>query len=153
MLEQLRQDVELALRELRKERSFALTAIVILALGIGAQTAVFSLVNGILLRPLEYRDPGRLYTIEEIIPQVSRFYPVLPVNARHYIEWTKHCDSCESIALTNTNDSNLNLTGHGEPEHVFGEKVTANYFSLLGMNAEIGRVFPLRMASPVANTS
>lgn len=148
MLEQLRQDVELALRALRKERSFALTAIVILALGIGAQTAVFSLVNGILLRPLDYRDPGRLYTIEEIIPQVSRFYPVLPVNARHYIEWTKHCDSCESIALTNTNDSNLNLTGHGEPEHVFGEKVTANYFSLLGMNAEIGRVFSSQDGQP-----
>ena len=141
MLDKLWGDIARSLRVLRKERGFAATAIVILALGIGAQTAVFSLVNGILLRPLEYRDPGRLYTIEEVIPQVSRFYPVLPVNANHYIEWTKHCESCESIALTNTNDSNLNLTGRGEPQRIFGEKVTANYFSLLGMNAEVGRVF------------
>lgn len=148
MLEHLRQDIVFALRVLRKERSFALTAIAILALGIGAQTAVFSLVNGILLRPLEYRDSSRLYTIQEIIPEVSRFYPVLPVNARHYLEWTKHCNSCESTALSNTDDSNLNLTGRGEPQRVFGEKVTGNYFSLLGIDAEIGRVFGPSDAQP-----
>lgn len=148
VLEELRQDVAHAFRVLRKERGFATTVIVILALGIGAQTAVFSLVNGILLRPLEYRNPGRLYAIEEVIPEMTRFYPVLPVNAQHYIEWTKHCDSCQSIALTNTNDSNLNLTGRGEPQRVFGEKVTANYFSLLGMNAEVGRVFTSEDGQP-----
>jgi predicted permease len=140
-LEHLRQDVRHAFRALRKERSFALTAIVILALGIGAQAAVFSLVNGILLRPLAYRDPGRLYAIQEVVPQLSNVYPVLPVNGRHYFEWTRHCGSCESIALINTDDAGQNLAGTGEPEHISDEKVTANYFSVLGIGAQIGRTF------------
>lgn len=140
-LERLRQDLQFAVRALRRERSFALTAIVILALGIGAQAAVFSLVNGILLRPLAYRDSGRLYAIQEVIPELSSQYPVLPVNARHYLEWTRHCTSCESIALTNTDDSSLNLVGVGEPERLNGEKVTLNYFSLLGVGAQMGRTF------------
>jgi predicted permease len=140
-LERLRQDFGLAFRALRKERSFALTAIIILALGIGAQAAVFSLVNGILLRPLAYRDSSRLYTIQEVIPELASQYPVLPVNARHYLEWTRHCTSCEGIALTNTDDSSLNLAGVGEPERLNGEKVTPNYFSLLGVGAQIGRTF------------
>jgi predicted permease len=147
-LDPWKQDLTIAFRVLRKDRGFSLTAIVILALGIGAQTAVFSLVNGILLRPLEYRDSGRLYVIEEVIPQLSDRYPVLPVNARHYIEWTRRCTSCESIALTNTDDSNLNLTGSGEPERIFGEKVTANYFSLLGIDAQIGRIFEPENGQP-----
>jgi predicted permease len=140
-LEHLRQDVRHAFRALRKERSFALTAIVILALGIGAQAAVFSLVNGILLRPLAYRDPGRLYAVQEVVPQLSNVYPVLPVNGRHYFEWTRHCVSCESITLINTDDAGLNLAGTGEPERIFDEKVTANYFSVLGIGAQIGRTF------------
>jgi predicted permease len=140
-LEHLRQDLRHAFRALRKERSFALTAIVILALGIGAQAAVFSLVSGILLRPLTYRDPGRLYAIQEVVPQLSNVYPVLPANGRHYFEWTRHCGSCESIALINTDDAGLNLAGTGEPERISDEKVTANYFSVLGIGAQIGRTF------------
>jgi predicted permease len=141
ILQQFNRDLAIRFRVLKKERGFTLAAILILALGIGAQTAVFSLVNGILLRPLEYRDSGRLYVVEEVIPQLSDRYPVLPVNARHYLEWTRHCKSCASIALTNTDDSNLNLTGTGEPERILGERVTANYFSLLGISAQIGRTF------------
>jgi predicted permease len=140
-LEHLRQDLRHAFRALRKERSFALTAIVILALGIGAQAAVFSLVSGILLRPLTYRDPGRLYAIQEVVPQLSNVYPVLPANGRHYFEWTRHCGTCESIALINTDDAGLNLAGTGEPERISDEKVTANYFSVLGIGAQIGRTF------------
>ena len=141
LLEYLRQDIRYAFRALRKERSFALTAIVILALGIGAQAAVFSLVNGILLRPLAYRDPARLYAIQEVVPQLSNVYPVLPVNGRHYFEWTRHCNSCESIALINTDDAGLNLAGTGEPERISDERVTANYFAVLGIGAQIGRTF------------
>jgi predicted permease len=140
-LEHLWHDVLFAFRALRKERSFALTAILILALGIGAQAAVFSLVNGILLRPLTYRDPGRLYAIQEVVPQLSNVYPVLPVNGRHYFEWTRHCSSCESIALINTDDAGMNLAGAGEPERISDERVTANYFSVLGIGAQIGRTF------------
>jgi len=139
--ERLQQDLVFAFRALRKERSFALTAIIILALGIGAQAAVFSLVNGVLLRPLAYRDSGRLYTIQEVIPELANQYPVLPVNARHYLEWAKHCTSCDAITLTNTDDSDLNLSGAGDPDRLRGEKVTPNYFALLGIGAQIGRTF------------
>jgi putative ABC transport system permease protein len=137
----LKQDVTYAFRALRKDRGFAVTAILILALGIGAQAAVFSLVNGILLQPLEYRDSGRLFTIEEMIPQLSATYPRLPVNGGHYLEWVKRCSSCESITMINTDDSALNMTGNGDPELVSGEQVTANYFSVLGVGAEVGRSF------------
>lgn len=139
--EHFQQDLAYAFRALRKDRGFALTALVILALGIGAQAAVFSLVNGILLRPLEYRDSGRLYTVEEVIPQLSAQYPVLPVNGGHYLQWVKRCASCESIAMINSDEGDENLTGMGEPERVSGEKVTANYFSVLGINTQLGRVF------------
>jgi predicted permease len=140
-LDHIRQDLSFALRSLRKDRGFAATAVVILGLGIGAQAAVFSLVSGILLRPLEYRDSGRLYTIQEVIPQLAERYPVLPVNGGHYLQWVKHCTSCESLAMINSDFTNLNLTGNGEPERVTGEKVTANYFSVLGVGAQVGRAF------------
>jgi predicted permease len=140
-IETFLQDCRFALRVLAKDRQFSLLAILALALGIGAQTAVFSLVNGILLRPLAYRDPGRLYAIQEVVPELSKFYPVLPVNGAHYVEWTRHCTSCESIALINTDDAGLNLAGMGEPERISDERVTANYFSVLGIGAEIGRAF------------
>jgi putative ABC transport system permease protein len=140
-LENFYHDFRFALRALAKDRQFTLLAILALALGIGAQAAVFSLVNGILLRPLAYRDPGKLYAVQEVVPQLSQFYPVLPVNGGHYVEWTQLCTSCESIALIDTDDSSLNLAGSGEPEQLYGQKVTSNYFSLLGIAAQIGRAF------------
>lgn len=140
-LEQFRQDLVFAFRSLRKDPGFALTAIAILALGIGAQAAVFSLVNGILLRPLEYRDSGRLYTIEEVIPQLVSTFPQLPVNGGHYMEWVKHCSSCEAIAMLDYDEPDLNMSGNGEPERLPGEKVTDNYFSVLGIGAHAGRTF------------
>src|SRR5579863_8244917 len=137
----LKQDVTYAFRALRKDRGFAVTAVVILSLGIGAQAAVFSLVNGILLRPLEYRDSGRLFTVEEVIPQLAAQYPVLPVNGGHYLQWVKRCTSCESIAMIDGDVGDLNMTGRGEPDRVAAEKVTANYFSVLGIGAQQGRAF------------
>src|SRR5271170_3101297 len=137
----MRQDFIYALRALRKDRGFALTAILILALGIGAQAAVFSLVNGILLRPLAYRDPARLFTIEEVIPQLTSSYPQLPVNGGHYVAWVNHCTSCDSIALFDYDLADLNMSGTGEPERLAGERVTANYFSVLGIGAQVGRTF------------
>lgn len=141
ILDHLKQDFAYAWRALRKDRGFALTAVLILALGVGAQAAVFSLVNGILLRPLEYRDSGRLFSIEEVIPQLEAQYPVLPVNGGHYLQWVKHCTSCESIAMIDSDIGDLNLTGRGDPDRVAAQKVTANYFSLLGIGAQVGRAF------------
>jgi len=137
----MRQDFIYALRALRKDRGFALTAILILALGIGAQAAVFSLVNGILLRPLAYRDPALLFTIEEVIPQVTSSYPQLPVNGGHYVAWVNRCTSCDSIALFDYDLTDLNMSGTGEPERLASERVTSNYFSVLGIGAQVGRTF------------
>ncbi len=146
ILEPSIRDFSVAFRTLKKQPTFAITAILILALGIGAQTAVFSLVNGILLKPLAYRDPSQLYAVSEVVPQLSNQFPRLPVNGNHYLQWTRHCKTCEGIALADT--MNMNLSGRGEPERVIAEKVTANYFSLLGVPVKLGRSFEPDDAKP-----
>ncbi len=128
-----------ALRSLRADPSFTITALAILALGIGANTAVFTVVDSILLRPLQYREPERLYSIEEIVPQFANIAPLLPVNAKHYNEWKAHAKSFEDIALADA--QNYNLTGTGDPERLDGVRVTSNFFSLLGVAPQRGRDF------------
>ena len=75
--------LRLAARSLIREPGLALAAALMLGLGLGAATAVFSMVNGALLNPLPYRDPGRLVAIREVIPEMARVYPSLPSSARH----------------------------------------------------------------------
>lgn len=74
-------DIRYAFRTLLRERGFASMAVLSLAVGIGANTAIFSVVNGVLLRALPYRDPERLYTIREVVPKLAHLYPSLPVNS------------------------------------------------------------------------
>src|ERR1039457_6408347 len=88
-------DLGHAVRTLRREPGFALPAILILGLGLGGTAAGFSLVNGVLLKPLPYAQPDRLVTIREVIPQIAHLYPTLPVNARHFVEWRKECRSLQ----------------------------------------------------------
>src|SRR5262245_54277981 len=107
-----------ALRVLSREKPFTFFAILILALGIGAVTTIFSVVDGVLLEPLAYADPGRLYAAAEWIAQRAKSYPTLPVNAAHFRSWTEQCRSCLSAALLLP--TSFNLTGSGEPERVDG---------------------------------
>src|ERR1022692_2965305 len=123
-------DIRYAFRTLLRERGFASMAVLSLAVGIGANTAIFSVVNGVLLRPLPYRDPGRLFTIREAIPKLAHLYPSLPVNFSHYYEWRKRCSALESMAIMET--SAPNLTGVGEPELLNGALVSASVFRVLG---------------------
>ncbi len=133
------QDFRHALRILRRDATFTITAILILAVSIGANTAVFSIVNSVLLRPLAYREPGRLFAVLEIIPQFSDLYPLLGANARHFLEWKRHCSSFADAALVDR--AEFNLTGAGEPERLGAARVTANFFSVLGVPAQLGRTF------------
>ncbi len=128
-----------SLRSLGRDRAFAVTVILSLAVGIGANTAIFSLVNGILLRPPDYRQPRRLVSISQVIPKFARLYPALPVNPAILFEWRKQSKLLESIAASRPDM--VNLTGVGEPELVSGARVTSNYLAVLGIQPRLGRSF------------
>jgi putative ABC transport system permease protein len=132
-------DIRYAFRTLLRERAFASMAVLSLAVGIGANTAIFSVVNGVLLRPLPYRDPERLVTIREVVPKLAHLYPSLPVNFSHYYEWRKRWSAADSIAILES--SAPNLTGAGEPELLDGALVSASVFRVLGVTPQLGRGF------------
>jgi putative ABC transport system permease protein len=132
-------DIRYAFRTLLRERGFAAMAVLSLAVGIGANTAIFSVVNGVLLRPLPYRDPDRLFTIRELIPKLVNMYPTFPVNFSHYYEWAKRCSTLDSVALIES--STPNLTGVGEPELLNGAIVSASIFRVLRIDPQLGRGF------------
>jgi hypothetical protein len=104
-------------------------AILSLALGIGAANSVFSLVEGIVLKPLAYRDSGRLIYLQEVVPALSRVYPEMPVNLNHFLYWRDHVRSFE--ATTALRATGATLTGAGEPEQLIGVEASADLFRVL----------------------
>jgi putative ABC transport system permease protein len=131
--------MRLATRALLREPGFTLIAIVMLALGLGATSAVFSLVNGVLLRPLPYPEPDRLVTIREVNPEIAHLYPRLPVNARHFVEWRKASPAIEGMSVFTP--TTVNLSGSGEPERLDAALVSPNIFRVLGVRPARGRDF------------
>jgi putative ABC transport system permease protein len=130
----LLQDVRYAFRLLAKSPMFTVIAILTLALGIGANTAIFSVVNAVLLRPLPFRDPSRLVLVIE-----KSKYPTITVSYQNYLDWRDQGRSFESMeAIYGTNAT---LTGKGEPDRVVARMVTAGFFPLLGVSPRIGRNF------------
>ena len=128
-------DFRYALRQLIKAPSFTIVAIVTLALGIGACTAIFSVVNTVLLRPLDYPDPDRIMVIRETqLPQ----FPEFSVSPPNYIYWEKQTKSYEYLAAYG--GAALNLTGEGEPQRLVGVKGTAHYFDVYGVKPILGRM-------------
>ncbi len=132
-------DLRFALRTLRKDKMFSAVAVATLALAIGANTAVFSLVDAIVLRPLAYRDAGRLVAVHEIVPKFAYLAPLIPVNAGDFAEWRKSVHAFEQAALLNENSANL--TGSGEPERVKLGRVSPSLFPMLGVEPRLGRTF------------
>jgi putative ABC transport system permease protein len=129
------QDLRYAFRSLRRSPAFTLAAAATLALGIGANTAIFSVVNGVLLNPLPFPNPDRLVMVWGKHVTIGRETASLP----DYLDWRREARSFEQMAaLTNTR---FNLTGAGEPEVVRGALATANLFSALGLPPSMGRSF------------
>jgi len=128
------QDIRYALRSLRRHPVFAVTAILTLALGTGANTAIFSAVNGVLLRPLPYPEPDRLLTVWGHHPSIGRETASLP----DFFDWRKARSFSGMAAWANTL---FTVTGTGEPQVVSAALVTPNYFRVLGTPVPVGRDF------------
>jgi predicted permease len=124
---------------LKREPGFAALAIVTVALGIGANTAIFSIVNGTLLRPLPFAEPDRLVNIRDIMPAIAQTYPSLPVSAPQFLEFREHATSFERLSAIHTGSTAL--TGAGEPEQLDAARVSANLFDTLGVRPRLGRSF------------
>ncbi len=136
-LEILGQDIRYALRTLRKSPGFTLVAALTLALGIGANAAIFSVVNAVVLRPLPYREPSRLVMLIGNVKraQVER----RGTSFADYFDWRKQSKSFEGMSMLATNG--LTITGGNEPERITAEFVSQAYFGLLGVRTGQGRVF------------
>jgi len=134
-METLLQDIRYGIRLIAKSPGFAAIAILTLALGIGANTAVFSVVNGVLLNPLPYAQPDRLvavYAKNKDFDHSSISYP-------NFLDWVRDQRSFSSLAAYRGDD--YNLTGMGQPQHVSAEMISAGFFSLLGIKPVAGRLF------------
>ena len=146
-METLFNDLRYAIRGLRKRPGFTLIAILTLALGIGANTAIFSVVNAVLLKPLPFKDPERLAVIWEEA-SFAGFPRNTPAPA-NYFDWKKQNQTFEDMAATAS--TSFNLTGDGEPERVAAYQVSSNFFPLLGVHPIKGRLFTTQEEGSGAN--
>jgi predicted permease len=133
-------DLQLGLRILLRNPGFTVTAILLLALGIGANTAIFSVVNAVLLRPLPYQDPSRIMQIWHVPPAKSfpgmSYFSVSPAN---FLDWQRQNTSFEDMAAYG--GAILNLGGKDRPDSLFGATVSAGFFSILRTQPAVGRTF------------
>ena len=139
-------DLRYAARLQRKNPAFTIIAIIALALGIGANTAIFSVVNTVLLRPLPYKDPERLVMVWE--DATKQGYPRDTPAAANFVDWRDQSQNFEGMAAIA--DESFNLTGSGDPERLEGRRVSATMFPLLGVEPQIGRVFTAAEDQPGA---
>ena len=133
MLQTLNQDIRYALRTLRQSPGFTLVAILTLALGIGANTTIFSVINAVLLRPLPYSNPDRLVMMAEHWPA----FPILSVSYQNYKDFRDQSSSYETVAAIQP--INYTLTGSNEPERVDGMMISASLLPMLGIQPIVGR--------------
>jgi putative ABC transport system permease protein len=127
-------DLRYGFRVMLKNPAFTLIAIVTLALSIGANTAIFTVVNAVLLRPLSFRDPAKLVLVLE-----KSQYPTVSTSYENYVDWRDQSHSFESLEATR--GATITLTGAGEPERLNARFATAGMFPLLGIGAHAGRTF------------
>jgi putative ABC transport system permease protein len=135
MWNDLRQDARYALRALTRAPGFTATAVLTLALGIGANTAIFSVISGVLLRPLPYREPSRLV----FLWSTSRSLPREPLTPGRLLDFRQQLTSVSGFA--GISHVPLNLTGTGDPERVSGSSVSSSFFDVLGVQPLVGDTF------------
>jgi predicted permease len=131
----LAQDVRFALRMLLKSPAFAIIAVLTLALGIGANTALFSVVNGVLLNPLPYAQSGQLVAINER----NGTQPQAPISYLNFLDWQSQNSTFSSMAMYRHED--YNFTGHGPAQRVNGFMISAQFLATLGVHPALGRDF------------
>ncbi len=134
-METLLQDLRYGLRMLAKSPGFTAIAILTLALGIGANTALFSVVNGVLLNPLAYPQSGQLVALYGKTPGFDQ----APINYPNFLDWQRDTQTFSSMAMYRNQD--YNFTGTGEAERLSGYMISADFFSTLGVRPILGRTF------------
>ncbi len=134
-MQTLLQDIRYGIRMLAKNPGFTIVAVLTLALGIGANTALFSVVNGVLLNALPFRQPDHLVALYANRVQFQR----ASISYPNFLDWQLQNRTFDSMAAFRPDD--FNLTGAGEAEHIRGEMVSADFFSTLGVQPTIGRWF------------
>ena len=141
----LLQDLRYGIRMLVKNPGFTIVAVLALTLGIGADSAIFSVVNAVLLRPLPYPDSERLVILRERSPQLEGMSVAYP----NFIDWREQNSTFENIGVYRR--QSFNLTGSGEPERLVGAQMSADVFATVRVNAARGRVFTNDEDKPGAN--
>jgi predicted permease len=137
MFADLNQDVRYGARMLLKNPGFTVIAVLALALGIGANSAIFSVVNGLLLRPLPYKNPNQLVVIWENATHLG--FPKNTPSPANFLDWQKQTTVFDGMGAFA--ERTFNLTGVGEPDRLDGRRVSANLFALLGVQPILGRSF------------
>jgi macrolide transport system ATP-binding/permease protein len=132
-------DLRYALRQLRKAPGFTVTAVLTLALGIGATTAIFTLVYDVMLKPLPYTHAEQLTVMEEQVAEFRDLYPTLPMNANHFLFWQQHSQSFQSMAVMEEDSWPLGLAAR--PIQLGVLRATPGIFSVLDSGPQIGRAF------------
>lgn len=120
-MDTLFKDIRYGIRSLLKRPGFTAVAVITLGLGIGANTAIFSVVNTVLLRPLPYKEPDRLVSLWENVPQHGQ-WRVAPAN---FLDWKQQNTVFEDVAAFGA--SSMTLTGNGEPEQILGTRASAGF--------------------------
>jgi putative ABC transport system permease protein len=132
------QDCRYSLRQIRRYPGFAAVAVLTLAFGIGGVAVMTAVLDSVLLRPLNYREPARLYSVVNLAPPgvPARYWAV---NGRQFVEWRARCRSCEDVAMAES--LGFTLSASGGPQRLPGWRVSSNFFRTLGIRPSLGRDF------------
>jgi putative ABC transport system permease protein len=151
-------DTRYALRQLCRTPGFTMTAVVTLALGVGAVTAVFSVVNGVLLRPYAFEDSDRVIVWRESIREMEHTAPLLPDNYKHYLNLKEHAKTIADAAIVQPSGFSVSVASEtnavdemAHPQEAEGMAISANFFSVLGVAPMLGRSFTAEETQPGKN--